>query len=733
MNIVLLASQYLSRESNGRFASTVIEQVALKKYENEFSESEKLEMRKHSVSLSRSYSIWAVNKHYKKAFEEINPGDIALFYSDSKYHHCARIKYTSKEDYPEIANLLWADDRYSQLLILEDLVEVEYSREVMHEILGMSKGDRIQQGIRVVKEPSHEFLNQLLNTLNTSEKKRYGQMSGNQGASDKIAKEDYLSRKKLIEGVAQFYIGFTNKEVDSDEKNERSSDNNKLFLGIFGKWGKGKSSFIHLLHKEIENQSTAAEKSQPTYILTNVDCSLIDRKETLWRNILHSVIHEMEETRKKVKLKVRKNPQEFVNPFKSISSIRLPGYSLIEVLFNLKNVWKMLLGHKMLILFYILLIGASFALIDPPNEFELDSKNMAGVISFTTLLVTIAKTFKFKLGQLFLPNKYNQVTNSYFKSKEEFEQLIQITEKMLKKDHELRILITLDEIDRMNNSLLPELMECLQLFKAINQTNKVSLQFVISCNHDIVFPNVGNSITMRDPYLLVHSFPEQFHSNDTEIGTTRINSYKLGKEYMDKYLDLSVYLDDIPSFDNLIDKTFEVSNEENDGVNDSNDEEIYSIDDETRDVGSKNTTSNSTQDVPVQMKLEDKFTEKEKHAIKNAIRKLKDQIEPRNLTRLKNALILVKNLDLYGREIDSEYEEDLNMFVSDFLTDSPNDEDTSYSYKVFESAQYFLDKRLPSNPKNKTGLQLSSKTMIMFLANRDAENATTKSEIKVEK
>lgn len=708
MNVILLGSQFLTENSNGNFKRTVLGQVYLETFAEEFNDADKQRMQNSNISINQAYSMWAVNQRFKNMFKQINVGDIVLFYSMSKYHHCAKVKYVFEGQYPNIAEELWSNDKYEQLFIIEELVEINYSREVIHEKMGEKIDNKIINGIKIASAPNWDFVNNLLtkpvkNNTNEHSVKQYGSISGDSGTSDRIAEVDHLSRATLIEKVAQFYIEFTqqydsgNKNLNKEEKKEQLKP--QLFLGIFGKWGKGKSSFVSLLHKEIKKQTNShLDKETQTYILANIDCSLVDQKETLWLNIINKIIEELEEKRKDG----NNRDTDTKNPFKWITRTKFFDVSHFQIKFNNLNVLKVLWAKKILTFFYIILIvlSANFLLLNPPTEFKFDLKNIGGILTLGTLIITVIKTFDFRLGQILLPNKHTQVTSSYFKSQDEFKQLLQITENSLQKNQKLRILITLDEIDRMNKSLLPELMECLQLFKAIEQPERVSLQFIFSFNHDIVFPNIGKSLTMNDPYLLVNSLSEPFLSRDTVYGTTRTNSYQLGKEYMDKYLDISIYLNNIESYSDMVDNIFEVEQ-----VSTQDDQYMSNLELEkekyaSQDIDTSNSSvkeDNASDSATSNSTIVSSFTDEEIKFIKASIDKNKEHIEPRKLHRLKNALILIKNVDLDTKDLSVESEEELEMFVSEFLKDHDDfiegKTGLRNTYKILKSAHYFLDKR----------------------------------------
>lgn len=92
--------------------------------------------------------------------------------------------------------------------------------------------------------------------------------SGADAQSDSIATVDKLGRFTLIEGLSRFYRGYT---LNSAEP---------FFLGVFGGWGRGKSSFVEMLIQSIKEEETLAD--EVVHVISKIDTSLMDKKDAVW-------------------------------------------------------------------------------------------------------------------------------------------------------------------------------------------------------------------------------------------------------------------------------------------------------------------------------------------------------------------------------------------------------------------------------------------------------------------
>lgn len=387
----------------------------------------------------------------------------------------------------------------------------------------------------------------------------------------------------------------------------------------------------------------------------------------------------------------------------------------------------------------IFCVGLIVAWIGPTKIFSFsDGKNIAGWLSLLTVIITFIKTLESKAGGALLNSHNKKQESLFFKSKDEFKQLVKMLSKNLKKDKSLRILVVLDEVDRMNKDLITELIEVIQLFKGIQdfgkkeEKNKVTLNFLFSFNHEIVFPSIGNAISQCDDDLLVDSFSKNMISN---FDKKNINRYKLGKEYMDKYLDLSVYLDGQMDLDSLVDALFMEKQEdgeetrvlktgpinngyENKNKNQTNPEQVkWQVEERVKGKGQvsglkfeDNVFDNSNENneilqLPENTKKEEDllslpvFTEEEISIIKQEC--LHD-IDPRKIIRLKNTLLLLRmlNTNLQEDDLGDKYHDELRRFVRDYLN-KEHVEILERHDAILKGKDFFMDKKRYAPSKEK--------------------------------
>lgn len=483
---------------------------------------------------------------------------------------------------------------------------------------------------------------------------------GEEGLSDQIAYKDFLGRDVLVKKLCDFYVEYS-EEVQVP-----------FYIGIFSRWGMGKSSFVELLSRQIANKAS----SKNEYVVCKVDCSLFHRKEKLWITILNRVLDELS----------TKEIRE-----KKIFKWRFPTF---KTKFFWKNfgVWVMSKWRWILasLILFLLLGGYTFYIdssLIPKIPIPQDYKETAALITVFTLVITLFKTRTLLFKQnVFLQDDRNE-ESSFIRSVNEYKQLVDLLNKV-KKNKDLKVLLVLDELDRMHKDLFPDIIELVQLFKGLNNeqvskvdsqskskeiekdkiANKSLISFVFSFNHDILFPVVGKNISLGDKQLFINSYSKYGGYVQCEGKDAFINYYKLGKEFMDKYLDLSIYLEEEIDYSKLTDELFKDKsvdrNDENMGFEGSIDEKNERMDEENvvapeDDSNPEHNNNGST--MP-------SFSTIEREIIKETIKNYASTIEPRKIIRLKNALIMLKKLnpsvgDIQGRK----HEEELRNFILDFL------------------------------------------------------------------
>ncbi len=488
--------------------------------------------------------------------------------------------------------------------------------------------------------------------------------NGEGAVNDRITHIDLLDRDNLIRELSNFYIEYS-------EQNPFP-----FYFGIFGRWGMGKSSVNEILTKKIQEHSS----EEYEYLVLKTDCSLFHKKDKLWISILNDLLDLL--SKEEVK--------------KEVFQSKFPSFKMKFFWGNLKswlkgNWWSWSFLLPIISLIYILygLYTASFPTMLQPKDF----KETAAMVSIVTFIYGLLKTVSLLIKQnIFLRDNRNE-NSSYVQSLKEFKQLINLMNNTKKKKN-IKILIILDELDRLHKDLLPDIIELIQIFKGLNNNsaadkdneektkkeNSSVISFVFSFNHDILFPVIGSNVALNDKQLLVSSYRKYKGFVEEKENDAYIDYYKLGKEFMDKYLDLSIYLEREIDYTRLVKELFGEKNEPNisnrvkeselsmrneyvkveeDGVHDPS----ASIQKQQEVVG-----GNLSNQSNINKNKFSSFSELEMEVIVGTINKYAAKVEPRKVIRLKNALIMLKKLnqEVYI-ETNSLYREELEKFIVEFL------------------------------------------------------------------
>lgn len=619
-----------------------------------------------------------------------------------------------KKPNEKLAKYLWGTATHTYIFFLKNVKSIHYSRSEIQTLVGL-KGNYTFFASRILDEQSSDkVLKYLTNSW-------LGSGNGADAQSDRIASVDKLGRSKLIDNLSDFYKEYT------------QNSSNPFFIGIFGGWGRGKSSFVEMLIQSIKKDEQS--NHDVIHVVSKIDTSLMDKKDAVWLSILSKVIDDVEEQKTTSKMfKGIISRWNFRKPwnFKKLNATKMK--------FNAKNLMRWAWIKKGVLFMYALLstlsISAIIAWIGPSQVFSLDGKTVASWLTVITLIITLIKTIESKAGSILLTSHNKNQESLFFKSKDEFKQLIKILNKNLKKDKTLRILVVLDEVDRMNKELITELIEVIQLFKGIQELdgvekkgigskkkeNKVTLNFMFSFNHEIVFPSIGNAISQGKTDLLVDSFSKNMLS-DTDKKS--INRYRLGKEYMDKYLDLSIYLDGQMDLNSLINSLFSEQKEENEilnkiDFNDYLDQQIEKFTSSSHESSQEVSTSklskeqedvideeegfykeggNEVESIDTSESILPTFTIEEINIIRE---ECITDIDPRKIIRLKNTLLLLRMLngDIQSDQVIDRYHEELREFVKDYLNNEYTEKNEN-DFSILKGKDFFMDKKRYAPSKEK--------------------------------
>lgn len=288
-----------------------------------------------------------------------------------------------------------------------------------------------------------------------------------------------------------------------------------LAIGIYGKWGRGKSTFVGLIEESLEainnevkeKQSKAAEKYKKSHIIKFNPTEYDDHK-MIWYSILKEVYIKYEaET-------------------KFIGRIRFTYRSLFPSMKN--NIFLYLLGAILIASF----MGVYFLEFDKYDSLIENIKNSKWYINIITaglfittatqLIVPLIKKIMFiikplsnkVLKQILIPD-FKTKLGTREEVKQSLDKLIKI---WLKKDE--NIILVVDELDRCSEKTIVEFFSALQLFVSSDSIIKV-----ISMNEELVSLALANN--------------NLFFLKD---GATRDDKLAYGYEYLQKYISIPIRL-----------------------------------------------------------------------------------------------------------------------------------------------------------------------------------------------
>ncbi|OPA21748.1 hypothetical protein BHL47_28215, partial [Bacillus cereus] len=299
------------------------------------------------------------------------------------------------------------------------------------------------------------------------------------------------------------------------------------------------------------------------------------------------------------------------------------------------------------------------------------------------------------------------IDNTYSRSVNEYKLLLNLLNNVPKKK-DIKILLILDELDRIHKDLLPDIIECIQLFKSLNEerlrekqennNNETNNKSIISClfsfNHDVLFPIIGRNISLEDKQLFIQSYKNYNGFVEGKDKDVYVNYYKLGKEYMDKYLDLSLYLEDSIDYRNLVDHLFDGNDIEgdNEGKNKESARLFEGHDEIESEELMQRSGAQEQSEYPAELEISEErdipsFTLIERQVIKDTICKYASDVEPRKIIRLKNALLLLKKLNKEKEDVlDIEKKKELQKFIIAFLEIDISDKNAEIAATVEESS-----------------------------------------------
>lgn len=387
-----------------------------------------------------------------------------------------------------------------------------FSEFNLEEVINSINDDEYEEILNILKHVKDS--NAKFNGINNFEKQ---DNNIGQGTTNKIF--DKFTKPVLnIESVAKVfskYIINYNSEYTS------------TIIGIFAKWGRGKTFFYELLKKEIEkkNKKTYFCKFQPWKY---------QKKESAWAYLYEKILNNYLNKDKEHNSWI---PDILLN-LKIIKIINLNCYRIGKIDFY-KNI---------VILFFFL------ALIFIPKfvqiKFILEIAYWMHTIGFGGLLIFAYKIYKFYLGNKGtiekLIDKYGKTKDysEYLGFQNEIEkELKYLINAYIKKEDE-QLILFIDDLDRCNEKMIIDIMDSLRLVLEDDDINK---KITI--------------ITAIDERILLKSIKHKYFDQETISENKDVIS---PKEYVEKFFLIALKLNHLCDTDKmeLVDAYTDIFNSE---------------------------------------------------------------------------------------------------------------------------------------------------------------------------
>jgi hypothetical protein len=322
---------------------------------------------------------------------------------------------------------------------------------------------------------------------------------------------DFLSRTEHAQGLSKF---ISSKKTLSP-----------LTIGIFGKWGEGKSSFLNLISDELEkiNVNRKNDKNiQSGYNKTHIvrfDASEYDDQDRIWYSMLSQLFAKYEEERKFTS-KIRYGYGMLIKTFKE----NMSSFAINLIIIITFSLWV-----------YFNSKGKTVMELLSDNSYL---TNIIGIISTiavaSNIIIPSLKKVKFLtkplsekvMTQLKYPD-YKDLLGTREKVKESLDMLVNVWVK----NSGDKIVIMVDELDRCSRKTIVEFFDALQLFLPVK-----SLIYVISINQEAISFALASNNT--------HFFEQEVISNKEKL--------EFGKEYLEKYITVPYHLPTETNYEDYI-------------------------------------------------------------------------------------------------------------------------------------------------------------------------------------
>lgn len=388
-------------------------------------------------------------------------------------------------DYEEVPNFEYDEDMDRQTPICQEEIDLE----------------RLQQKLWYVEEELGElrrsvFLEKILIDIVEN--------------STKVIQSDLLDREKLAESIAKLII---NQE-----------DNSNLSIGILGKWGSGKTTFLNMIKTKLEDKNTVVAFNASKY----------DDQEQIWFSLLSAVSKKYLSNGMEVSQKF-KFLYKSLKEKKELSAIYIPGILTVIYFLTILLILKFHVDKTLLPLYTVASSGIGYLALKSIKK------------SYKSLEKYFLSTNEQMLKQLRYPN-YRELLGTRENVRTElavFKNLIvsKKTKLVSKKTKLKNLVIMIDELDRCSEKTIKSFFSSIEAFIDIP-----GIIFIFSFNPDIVYPAINNNLENTPNPNVGIEFIEKYVNLFLTLPS--VTSYK---RYIESLLNNIISVDDVNNLSKLID------------------------------------------------------------------------------------------------------------------------------------------------------------------------------------
>lgn len=481
--------------------------------------------------------------------------------------------------------------------------------------------------------------------------------------SDKDTDKDFLDRHFYSKTIAEYIV---NRKIETP-----------FNIGIFAEWGAGKSSFLKLTEKEINelNSCYDSEENYYTYVV-KYDASQYSEQNKIWQSILKEVFKEFEEeTKFWGKFSFFRN--RFLKRFKKNSW----KYSIQVITLILVIVWWIIFNKKVNDITQLknLFLYASIGIL----PLAMGVVNI--VVPFLKSQLKIAKPLSdMVVSNIGLPD-YSKDLGIRENIKNDLTDLLEVWLKKDKKTkrYEKRLVIFIDELDRCSDNGITELFEALQLFLSVDQ-----IGIVISINFNSVY------------YALNKKF-EYINKDFEDTGKVTFCM-----DYLEKYISIPIYFNNVEKYDEYINSLLAVNKEIDKG----------------REVAQEEVASTRVEEI-LQDDKKFVFDTEEEATIKEILIEVNRYINitPRTIKKIINILIVSKQICILVND-KSQYAEKIlfNNYIRWFMFAYFNPKTSFKLQEGIKIKDYYYTIKMILNELNKNNYlyvedEVNTKALVKYL------------------